>query len=231
MAGLQRQGTWSALLLLTTGALGCTGLFHKNGADAGAAPPICQTPYAGEKGQPVQLDVITLGLNNEVLPVTEGSGIPLMLPPQGGRVSWVGVRANNMDPCTVQLTGALTDPHNSQLRLDSRTINLRITDGGVAASSAGVINLWANIPLCPNQWASQDIFGNTFKLDISITERDGRMTSRSMNVVPFCGQPDEEDTCKCICKGGYMLGESCVTPDGGVVDSGVMDASTVWDAG
>ena len=83
----------------------------------------------------------------------------------------LGVRAQNVDPCTVELTGSFKDPGNGQVRLDQRLVNLRVRDGGVAYSAAGAINLWANVPLCPNQWASRDAFGQTFRLDVTLKER------------------------------------------------------------
>jgi hypothetical protein len=140
----------------------------------------------------------------------------------------VGVRAHNVDPCTVELTGALKDPVTGQVRLDQRVINLRVNDGGMAYSAAGAINLWANIPVCPNQWSQQDAVGGTYLLNVTMKERGGREQNRSFNVVPFCGDPLDQD-CLCICQAGYQLGQVC-TVDGGTVSDGGMDGGT-GDAG
>ena len=107
---------------------------------------------------------------------------------------------------------------------------VRVRDGGVAYSAAGAINLWANVPLCPNQWASRDAFGQTFRLDVTLKERGGRQQERSYDVVPFCGDPAVTD-CLCICRGGYMLGMSCAAGDAGPGPSPDDGGTAAGDAG
>jgi hypothetical protein len=151
--------------------------------------------------------------------VTDGGAVPMMFPPQGGRVIFVGVRAFNIDPCQVHLSGALRDPHSQQVRLDARTVNLRVTDGGSAISVDTNITTYANIPVCPNQWSDTDLYGNPYTLEMSLKDRAGRSLTQTLTVVPYCAEPANEADCRCMCRGGYMLGQTCGTTDGGVADA------------
>lgn len=183
--------------------------------------------FVGDPGAAATMTLMVLNADDTVTDLLDGGALPLRFPPQGGRVGFVGVRANNVVPCGVQLSGVLRDPTTQQVRLDARTVNLRVLDGGTEAQSlATSISTWANIPLCPNQWASRDVFGNTFELEVSLTDRGGRTVSRSMNVVPYCAEPDRLEGCQCICREGYVLGETCMT-DGGILDGGSPDGAAV----
>ena len=113
-------------------------------------------------------------------------------------------------------------PVSGQVRLETRTVNLRVLDGGVASSVDTNIATWANIPLCHNQWTPRDIYGSPFELELTYTDRGGRVLTQAMLVTPYCAEPRYDAECRCICRGGYMLGEVCETPDGGV-DAGPDD--------
>jgi hypothetical protein len=137
----------------------------------------------------------------------------MLLPPQGGRVIFVGVRATNVDGCGVQLTGALRDVTTRQVRVDARTLNLNPSGDGwgscVAPGGVAQIANYANVPLCPNQWAEKDLFDVEYELSVSLRDRQGKTVVETIRVVPRCAEPANRAECLCICKGGYMLGESC----------------------
>ena len=140
--------------------------------------------------------------------LAEGGPAPMILPPQGGRVILVGVRAKNIDPCGVELFGSIRDEATSQVRLDQRTTNLA-PKGDVAESIPEDISSYTNIPTCPNQWASVDVDGSSFEVTVSVTDRGGRTASKTLHAVPFCSEPENEAECLCKCQEGYMLGQVC----------------------
>jgi hypothetical protein len=139
----------------------------------------------------------------------------MLTPPQGGRVIFIGVHATNVDGCGLQITGALRDLATNQVRPDGRTINLTPTGDGwggsaVFGSTVGAdISSFANIPVCPNEWSSTNIYGTPYGLEVSITDRGGRMASQQIQVIPQCGEPATLPECMCICMGGYVLGQAC----------------------
>lgn len=198
-------------------------------ADAGPQVGNCTTPFAGDPNAEPQVELLAMGVDNEVTVLTDNSTLPLMFPPQAGRVAFVGVRALNVDPCALELSGVMSDPVSNRITLDRRTVSLRPTDGGTVASGRGVVNTWANIPLCPNQWSNEDVYGNEYPLTVTLKQRSGRTFERTINVTPYCAEPDRLEDCRCICRGGYMLGEVCVfdggvgAADGGVPDGGAVD--------
>lgn len=120
----------------------------------------------------------------------------------------VGVRAENIDPCGVELVGSIRDPVTKQVRLDHRTTNLRST-GAVAESVPEDMSSYANIPACPNQWASSDVDGHLFELTVTVTDRAGRTAEKTLSAQPYCSEPENEAECLCICQQGYVLGQMC----------------------
>ena len=200
-----------ALLLLGAGASGC-------GPDPTPIPSVdastdvhvgCDLPFIGDPEKATEIELIALKADYTSSPVAEGDSVALLFPPQGGRVIFAGVRARNIDPCGIQLVGAVRDLDTAQLRVDSRTVNLVDRGDGWGSSSDADIASFANVPMCPNQWSKTNIHGTKYDLEVTITDRTKHKTTRKVSVVPACVEPDNEAECICICKGGYVLGEMC----------------------
>jgi hypothetical protein len=157
-----------------------------------------------------------------VVVLNDGDQVPMIFPPQGGRIIFVGVRATNVDGCALELTGALRDETSSEVRIDLRTVNLIATGDGWGVSAppgnepvSAAISSFANIPVCPNQWSGTDIFGHEYGLEVTIKDRGGRTVTNKIHVTPQCGEPQNLLECQCICQAGYVLGQSCAAGDGG----------------
>jgi hypothetical protein len=191
-------------------ANGCSSHPH---ADAGTEP--CPAGFLGDPAGAPDFDLQMLLADDSVAFVQDGGSMPMLLPPQGGRVVFVGVRATNVDGCGLQLTGALRDLASGRVSVDSRTVNLTSTgDGwgvsGVSVGSiSGAIGSFSNIPCCPNQWSSTDLFGHPYGLEVTIRDRRKRELTKKVEVTPECAQPANLEECLCICRAGYILGQAC----------------------
>jgi hypothetical protein len=216
------------------------GLVVPSGLALGACSPSPAAPDAGPTGctygplgdptQPAQVQVIALGPDMTAVPIEDGDPVALAFPPQGGRVIFAGVRATNVDPCAVQLEGVVRDETTHQVRLDSRTINLKPSGDGWGESDPTDISTFANIPVCPNEWSKTNLYGTEYELAITLTERSGRMETQSLKVIPACSDPATAAVCLCICQGGYVLGQSCAA-DGGVDGGDAGDGGEGSDGG
>lgn len=201
-----------ALVVVAVAVAGCS-----SSAEEPTSP--CATGYLGDPAAAPELELRALKADGTDVPLADGDDLAILFPPQGGRVAFVGIRVRNVDGCAMQITGALRDPVSKQLRLDGRTTNLRRDTDGWGVSGRGVttnivdsaeIGDYANVPICPNQWASQDIYDQRFTLDVQIVDRAGKRADRTLTVVPRCADPGERATsCRCLCKEGYVLGETC----------------------
>jgi hypothetical protein len=182
--------------------------------DAGTDAKIgCTLPFIGDAAKDLEIEIIALRADYTSAPVAAGDSVALLFPPQGGRVIFAGVRARNVDPCNAQLLGAVRDLDTQQVRVDSRTINLEATDDGWGRSADSDIASFANVPMCPNSWSKPNIYGTTYELEVTLTDRDKRKATKIVEVMPACAEPENAAECACICKGGYILGEMC--GDGG----------------
>jgi hypothetical protein len=186
-------------------------------SDDGGEP--CRTGFLGSDAAAPDFDFQVLLADGTVAALADGATVPILEPPQGGRVIFVGVHATNVDGCALQLTGALRDLSTQEATVDGRTVNLVPTGDGWgvsgltgAAVSSDFAN-FANIPVCPNEWSPTNIYGTVYGLEMTIQDREGRELTKKIVVTPQCGEPATLAVCLCICKGGYVLGESC--SDGG----------------
>jgi len=185
----------------------------------------CAAGFLGDPAKAIDFQIRALDPMGNDVNLADGADLSVIFPPQGGRVVFVGVRATNVDACALQLTGALRDKTTQQVRVDSRTVNLnRAADGWATTESPGLpfasaIGSYSNVPVCPNEWASSDVFDHSFRLEVTLKDRRGRTATQALDVVPRCNELDRRDQCLCLCKLGYHLGETCGetenTGDGG----------------
>lgn len=193
-------------------------------------PATCDAGFLGDPSQPPQIEIRALQADGTDVPLEEGGDVAIVFPPQGGRVLFVGVRALNVDACGIQVTGALRDIATKQIRLDGRTLNLERESDGWGTSGTGttvdfedsaLIGNYSNVPVCPNEWASVDIFDQSFELELLVQDRQNRQVSKTIHVTPRCSEPGAKETaCRCLCKHGYVLGETCgedAGTDGGML--------------
>lgn len=183
------------------------------------APTDCPAGFLGDPAKEIELELRALRADGTDVPLADGDDLAIVFPPQGGRVSFVGVRAINLDGCGVQVTGALRDIATRQIRVDGRTVNLRKEPDGWGTTGQGTttniedsaaIGDYSNIPVCPNQWAESDIFDKTFELEVLVQDRRKKKMTKVIKVTPRCSEPGaKEAACRCLCKNGYVLGESC----------------------
>lgn len=211
----------SIFLLCALALLGCHGTEPPpEPTDAGTkdAGPACALPFVGDASKALEVELIALGPDFKPAPVLDGGALTLIEPTQGGQVVFVGVRATNIDPCEVQLAGALRDPTKA-VTIDQRTVNLTPTGDGWAQSND--VATFTNIPACPNEWSSTTIYGNPYEVVMTVTDHAKvRTATITRTVVPACSEADAGDAvalCNCICRAGYVLGEPC---DGGSPEAG-----------
>ncbi|MGK3984864.1 hypothetical protein WME99_17590 [Sorangium sp. So ce136] len=175
-------------------------------------PPVeeaCKLGYLGEEGADIRMEVIALDSSDAARPVSDGDGIDIIMPPQGGRVLFLGVRATNLSACGVQLSGSLRDLDSGRVMSESRTVNLKPTGDGWGASVDTDISTFANVGVCPNNWSGRNIFDEDYEIVVQVKDREGRMAKEVRQVRPACNEPEFEVECRCICKHGYILGEAC----------------------
>jgi hypothetical protein len=220
-----------AMVMLT----GCPGDDPQPANDAGVeagpdAPTDCPAGFLGDPSKEIAIELRALKADGTDVPLNDGDDLAVVFPPQGGRVAFVGVRALNLDGCGVQVTGALRDLGSRQIRVDGRTVNLRKEPDGWGTTGQGTktniedsaaIGDYSNVPLCPNQWADVNVFDQPFELEVLVQDRRKKQATKVIKVTPRCAEPGAKETaCRCLCKKGYVLGESC-GEDAGVPDGGM----------
>ncbi|MBI4820986.1 MAG: hypothetical protein HY791_32275 [Deltaproteobacteria bacterium] len=171
----------------------------------------------GDLSLPIEAHIVHRNEDAQ-LELTEQNGeIPLIQPPQGGKVLFVGVRAKNLDGCGVRISASLRDPCSGLLvSLERRPVDLALSaDGFGEPARPETIDNFSNLPACPRAGTDRDLFGQTYLLRVTIEDRDGRKAEASLAVVPRCADPTRE-LCECECRSDYVLGESCgARPDAG----------------
>jgi hypothetical protein len=199
---------------LLAGVAGCSEGSDPPEPDGGSG---CDLDYLGDPDLPMVIEPVFMAPDESVVPLADGDTLPLVFPPQGGRVVFVGVRATNLLPCGVKLTGAARDLVTGQLRFDARTMNFVPGPDGKGGSIEGDLSTFSNVPICPNQWASVDAFDQTFGIEIQVQDRDGKKGEVMLQAKLACAEPANEEGCKCICKEGYTTDQVCNEPlaDGG----------------
>ena len=113
-------------------------------------------------------------------------------------------------------SSSLRDPTNNQVRFDARTANL-VIDGDWGTTRPGEFSVYANIPSSHNQWSDLSLFEDEYILEVRVKDREDRVAEASYTVRPQCTElsqarppgPDVLAECLCICRAGYMIGDTC----------------------
>lgn len=210
-------------LLAFAGLFACSG--SEGDSDAGvtfdAAPQkFC---FVGDESLPVEIEPVFLDENNVVQPLSDGDPVPLILPPQGGKVMFIGVRARNLDGCPIQLTTSITDICGNQvLTVDDRPVELKERDGVLvplppADFQIGIAD-FSNISSCPNRRLVRDMHGHPYRLSIAVRDKQARTATTSLMITPYCAE-GELEKCLCECDTAFNVAPGCsmgASPDSGV---------------
>ncbi len=183
-------------------------------AFAGCSSPSTDPCVVGDPGAPLAIRAVTLDAELTPVLAADGARVALMRPPQGGRVLYAGLEAQNLDRCkTANVVGALRDPTTHAVYgLEGRPVVLASGRDGWAEAGEQQPSSYANVAVCPNQRSSRDIDEESYELYLKLTDGAGRFAETTVDVVPFCAEPANLAECQCICKTGYVLGESCGSP-------------------
>jgi hypothetical protein len=183
--------------------------------------------FVGDPNLPAEIQPIFRDVNNEMQPMTAGGSVPLILPPQGGKVMVVGVRARNLDGCPLDISASIRDTcSNAIIALERRPITLNPSgDGWLDPLKPAELENYSNLPACPRANLERDVHAEPYQLTIRVEDKDGRMAETSIEIVPTCAEPEFMDQCLCECRSDYTLGDECTgeRPDagaGGSCDAG-----------
>ena len=112
-------------------------------------------------------------------------------------------------------------PHREEKR-QRRKIAFFAGLGAAAAAGLAIVGIWYLVvqQLTSAQQARNDFLNAEIKkLEVQIKDRRGKTASKKIHVTPRCAEPGEKETaCRCLCRKGYVLGETCGEDAG--VDSG-----------
>lgn len=182
----------------------------------------------GDRSLDLELEIVYRTVDGRTADANVDGEIPLIQPPQGGKVALIGARVRNAG-CVVQLTASLRDPCSNRIvALEQRpvTLVLREDGWGVPESPAELSN-YANVPVCPSAAADRDLEREPYVATVRVEDGTSRTAEKQLTVTPVCAEPELETLCQCECDANYMLGEPCVEEaDGGPLPGSCPDGGS-----
>ena len=184
--------------------------------------------FIGDPNADAEIELVARAVDGGgLVDLHDGDDVPLIMPPQGGKVILVGVRAKNVS-CTLQLNVGLFDlcqvdddaPQGRVIGREGRPVVLREdADGFGVPDDADAMQNYANVPVCPSFASTRDGDGQPYGLEVRVSElqRDGETAPRThvvtLAVTPVCAAGD--DDCRCECDADFVMsqtrGEQCPT--------------------
>jgi hypothetical protein len=190
-----------SLVVLVTLSLGCsTGSSDK-----------C---FVGDASRPVELKVVHRDENAMIVETAPGARVPLIQPPQGGKVLFIGARARNLDGCPAHVRASLYDPSTNAVAFqEARDVILKATsDGWLEPDLPNEVDNYANIAVCPPPNPARNVDGERYRLELEISDDKARTQATTLDIIPYCGEAAIVDRCHCEC-GPHPT--SCTPSDGG----------------
>jgi hypothetical protein len=176
--------------------------------------PLCVDVFVGDRALGIEL-LPGVALDGKFVELHDGDPLPLVTPPQGGHVSFVGVRARNVDACHVKITARLISAQSGLIAAEeSRNIRLGATADGWAEPNFSDISSVANVPLCPD-YHDESIVDMSYTLVVRLEDSRGGASAGEVprTVIPTCAQTADYERARCVCecRARYVLG-ACANP-------------------
>jgi hypothetical protein len=169
--------------------------------DAAASCPL------GDPAGPAQLEIMNLDASLALVGTTEGARVPLIQPPQGGWIVFLGARATNIDGCRVDITTSFRDvPDGPILQVDRRPTKLDASGDGWGITRPSYAG---NLPICPQLTATRNLHDEPYEITVTLEDAYGQRASQAMQIVPVCPDPDPTGRCLCECDQHYVVGAAC----------------------
>ncbi len=221
-----------AALVGVAGAASCEPV-KTDGPDAGFEDAFvpCED-FFGDEAQEAQVQLVYRTVDGGVAVMDENTEIPLLLPPQGGKVLLIGVRARNLDLCALGISTAIHDECTALdggfgriVGREGRPLRLVPSDDGWAyPDRPDTLTNFSNVPACPNSAFSRDIDGEPYLVRARLLDRSSlpqRDYIAEAHIIPVCAEPEHLGECTCQCDADFILGQECAElPDGGAGDDG-----------
>jgi hypothetical protein len=180
----------------------------------GCPEPRCNAPFIGDPDQPPEgVLLYTDGAERKYHEVAPGGTLPLMPPPQGGYVVYVGAKMKNVNGC-VEFAGRFRNPVTKEEQgFDGRSSRLIPMADGYGWPDVADNGNVSNINPCPD-YGPRDVHGNTWDLEVTVTDIDRRRVVLSAPTKLACqhAEPALQSDCICTCSANYVLGK-CGSPD------------------
>ena len=189
-------------------------------------PPPC---VIGDDTAAAEIELVYRTVDGQIEKLDDGDEVPLILPVQGGKVIYVGVRGRNLS-CRVNLTAGVFDlcqEPATVVGVDGRPV-LLVDDGAGTAVPVNdpsdiVVGNLANVPMCPTFASTVDTNTAEMRLELRVTEErragedESRVHTLTALIRPVCAEEAWAEDCNCECDAGFVLEmtreEQCPTID------------------
>lgn len=205
-----------ALSALSALGADCDSIDNPDGGPGEGEGEVVEDCIIGDPDAPAdaaELALVYRTVDGQIADLADGDEVPLILPPQGGKVTLIGVKAKNVT-CRLLLNGGLSDSlcGGSIIGREGRPVELEEGEGGFGFPAApDTLQNYVNIPVCPTFGSTRDGDGQPYVLELRATEarRQGEDTARthvlSATVTPVCAEPDILEDCRCECDADLIL--------------------------
>jgi hypothetical protein len=183
-------------------------------------PPGEEGCFTGDKEAAPEMIIVHKTFSGTIAVTLAEGPVPMIEPPQGGRVMFIAARARNMNGCPIKLTTAFRDQCNGRVMgLEARDIILKPNaEGWLEPEFPEELANYSNLAACPKANADRNINNEPYRLEVRLEDRYGRVAEATLeNIRPYCAEAAIETECKCLCRAKYVLGECPGEgPDAGV---------------
>ncbi len=181
------------------------------GEGEGEGPVEC---FFGDKDAEPAGELVYRTVDGQTATLVDGQEVPLILPPQGGKVFIVGARVKNMDLCSLQVNAGMFDECQDPARIigrEGRGLQMVVDEalGLGVPQDPETLNNYANIPVCPNFTAVRDADGEPFRIEVRLTDRARRSLVLQAQVIPVCAEVEQFDRCTCECDVDFSFDTEC----------------------
>jgi hypothetical protein len=169
----------------------------------------CAAGSFGDPTKPIELVPVAFDPNHAAVELVDGAEVPILKEVASFPGIRIAAKVTNISACSILVGIDLRVPGTGESLHAGQQVELQAIGDGWGGPGDSRYD-FVPVALCPTDWTSAAVVGNSFDLTVTVSNLGGPSESRTVQIAPYCAEPENEAYCACICAQGNVDPQKCL---------------------